>query len=410
MPNNPHRARKARSNERALLHAVEQAVVAAMPASPARVGVAVSGGMDSMTLLHAALAAAPGRVWAVHVDHGLSENSAKVASDVMAAAAQLGAHVWSRRVNVLRRGSLEASARAARYEALTAALAECQLDILWLAHTRRDQAETVLGRVLRGTSLQGLGAMAARRGPYARPLLGVPRTAISAYALKHQLPVWHDSMNDDVRFLRVRLRALWPLLEAFNPRLEDALCRLGRLAKETVLHTDIVGPLPVDVLRRLSPAMARQTIAAQSYAMGLRPEDQHLTAALALLATIQGSRGIDVPGGRIERRYDKLHIVPARSDGFASPASLHPTLVSRPEVSVHGAGTYRVRVSQPGDRIRLARLGGRSRLVSRLFIDAKIPRAERLGLRVVENLETGQLEWVERLGPAWQSMATVQVD
>src|SRR5258706_7828140 len=142
-------------------------------------GVACSGGADSIALADAAIEVAGAPNVAVRtIDHGLSPDSARVAAEVATWAKGRGAAAVVRRVEVERRASIEAAARDARYAALEALADELGIEVVLLGHTARDQAETVMLRILRGTGPAGLGAMAAVRGRFARPLLELPRAAI----------------------------------------------------------------------------------------------------------------------------------------------------------------------------------------------------------------------------------------
>src|SRR5437868_4833374 len=199
---------------------------------PGLYGVACSGGGDSIALADAAIAVAgAAHVVVLGIDHGLVPGSEGVAEAVASWARGRGAAAAIRRVTVARRGSLEAAARDARYAALDALADELGLACVLVGHTARDQAETVLLRLLRGTGPAGLAGIAARRGRFVRPLLGLPRSAIDAYVAARGLPVWHDPMNDDRRLARVRVRRdVLPALRRENPQLDAALVRLAASA------------------------------------------------------------------------------------------------------------------------------------------------------------------------------------
>ncbi len=178
--------------------------------------VAVSGGVDSMALVLLAAAYAP--VLALTVDHGLRPESRQEARRVQAFLKRRGiAH----RILTLSRsdwpsgqGSLEARARLARYAALEEAAAAAGIRHLLLAHTREDQAETVLLRLLAGSGLEGLAAMAASAPPLVvpdgpmrhRPLLGVARARLHPMIRQAGWEPVIDPMNRDRRFARVAVR------------------------------------------------------------------------------------------------------------------------------------------------------------------------------------------------------------
>src|SRR2546430_8715498 len=136
--------------------------------------VAVSGGADSVALLH--VLATLARAWclglhALHVDHGLRADSARDAEVVRRLGQRLGVPVDVATVTVERRGSLEAAARAARYAALTACADRVGAARIALGHTADDQAETVLMRVLQGTGMRGLAGIPPVRDRIIRPLI-----------------------------------------------------------------------------------------------------------------------------------------------------------------------------------------------------------------------------------------------
>ena len=217
-------------------------------------------------------------VVALHVHHGLVPAADRWLAHGRALCAR-----WARRGLPVRfaatrlddrppRGdSIEAWARQARYRALrTMALAQ-GIDLVLLAHHRRDQAETFLLQALRGGGVAGLAAMPAsvrREGiTWARPWLAQPREAIEAYLRRHRLPHVDDDSNDDTRFARNRLRhAVWPALEAAFPgaeaalaatagRAQDAAAALAEIAAgDLAAVADEEGALDIAAWRALSPA------------------------------------------------------------------------------------------------------------------------------------------------------------
>ena len=218
------------------------------------VAVAVSGGADSLALLHALRALAGPRRWrlaVVTVDHGLRPGSAADAAFVADHAKAVGLPV---RVCTLTPGDLarhrpagpEGAARAARYEALWAATHE--LGCPWLAtgHTLDDQAETVLLQLLRGAGPEGLAAMAVRTGRLLRPLLGVRRAETRACCAAAGLAWREDPTNAGDGPLRNRVRHhLLPLLEELRPGASQALARTAALAAD---ERDWLDPLVATAL------------------------------------------------------------------------------------------------------------------------------------------------------------------
>ncbi len=199
--------------------------------------VAVSGGADSMVLLHCLvrIRAALGVGLVVgHVDHGLRASSAEDAQFVEAQARGLGLLVVTRRADVRaearRRGqTIEQAARELRYALLREVADKVGAERVATAHTATDQAETVLMRVIRGTGPVGLAGVAPdREDGFIRPLLCATRDEVRRHARAHRLPFREDPTNRDPRFLRNRVRlTLLPTLKRLNPRIEFALSDLA---------------------------------------------------------------------------------------------------------------------------------------------------------------------------------------
>ncbi len=200
---------------------------------------AVSGGPDSVALMHLAVIAARTTGWRLsvaHLDHALREESAADAEFVTAVADALGLPVTVRRTDVAalaaRRGEgLEAAGRSARYAFLDELLDAAPPGALAAtAHTRDDQAETVLLHLARGTGPAGISGIAARRGRIIRPLLGVRRAALRSALDAAGVAYRIDPSNADPRFARNRARAgLLPLLEALHPDATAAVARAASL-------------------------------------------------------------------------------------------------------------------------------------------------------------------------------------
>jgi tRNA(Ile)-lysidine synthase len=223
-----------------------------LPENATGLVVGVSGGADSACLLSALaqlcadrrapdprlLTSAARRLplRAVHVDHGLQTAAAALCDSCLALCARLEIPLQVIEVEVEAAGeSLEAAARAARYQAFASTLApgECLLT----AHHADDQAETLLLQLLRGAGIKGLSAMPARRrlgaGWHVRPLLELSRRDLEDYAATHALEVCEDPMNRDLRFDRAFLRKeLWPKIRERWPGAAHALGRAARHAAD----------------------------------------------------------------------------------------------------------------------------------------------------------------------------------
>ena len=192
-------------------------------AAPAVV-LAVSGGPDSMALMwlaarwRRALKKGP-RLLAITVDHGLRKEAAREARDVRQLAGTLDIeHRTLRWRGEKPETGLPSAARDARYRLLLRAASRHGASHIFTAHTRDDQAETVIMRLSRGSGIAGLAAMARQsdRGGVvlARPFLDVPKTRLVATLAKAGIAFADDPTNHDPRFTRPRLRALMPALAA----------------------------------------------------------------------------------------------------------------------------------------------------------------------------------------------------
>jgi tRNA(Ile)-lysidine synthase len=198
-----------------------------------RVAVGLSGGIDSVVLLHLLREFAPEcgfRLSAIHVHHGLSPNADAWSRSCRSLCRRWSVPIAVRRVRVMREGrGLEAAARAARYACYRALRA----DAIALAHQLDDQAETVLMNLLRGAGLAGASGMHASvplgEKLLVRPLLEVPREAIVRYAKANRLEWIEDESNLDETLTRNYLRRrIGPLLTARYPRWRESLARAAR--------------------------------------------------------------------------------------------------------------------------------------------------------------------------------------
>jgi tRNA(Ile)-lysidine synthase len=368
---------------------------------------ALSAGPDS-TALVAALAAlrdagAIAKVVALHVDHGLRPGGAEDAACAAETCARLGVPFESVRVRV-GAGNVQAEARRARYAALREAAARAGATRIATGHTRADQAETVLLRLLRGSGARGLSGIPPRRGAIVRPLIDRPRAEGIAWLRELGLRWREDPSNATPRYARNRLRlSLWPQLLLLAPAAERALARAADLCRDDEralaqrARGIVTGGAPADVAALLSePRAVRQRAVRRLFRQaGGRGalEAKHVGAVLALLRR-RGPGRAALPGGIEARcRYGRLELGPRRRP--ASPAG---------EVAVPGPGSYRVpsrgvveiaahdeaavpwplalRTRRPGDRFRPEGGRGTKKLKSWL-IDRKVPREARDGLLVV---------------------------
>lgn len=191
--------------------------------------IAFSGGLDSTVLLHLLATAKPlVPLRAVHIHHGLQAAADAWPSHCQSVCDCLGVRLRVMRVQVPSGASLERGARDARYQAFAQVIGAGE--VMLTAQHREDQAETLLFRLLRGAGVRGLAAMPVHRplagGHLVRPLLGVSRAELEAYAVEHQLQWIADPSNADTRFSRNYLRhRVFPILTERWPQAVPGLAR-----------------------------------------------------------------------------------------------------------------------------------------------------------------------------------------
>ena len=286
-------------------------VAALTPEAQGAVGVAVSGGPDSLALLLLASAAWPDRVRAATVDHGLRPESAAEALFVAAVCRERAiAHdILPVRVEVAGRG-LQAAAREARYAALAAWMRSGAIPTLLTAHHADDQAETLLMRLNRGSGAAGLAGIRAQ-APFpaagegallVRPLLAWRRSELEEVVEAAGIEAVHDTSNEDESYDRVRIRrhlAEAPWLDAAAlarsaaalAEADEALATTASELGETRLRKD--GPslllrpsgIPAELLRRL--------LVTTFHRLGASPRGEQVRA---LVDDLQSGRTVTLAG------------------------------------------------------------------------------------------------------------------
>jgi tRNA(Ile)-lysidine synthase len=352
-----------------------------------RVGVAVSGGADSVALFHLLLELREtlGLVLSVvHLNHKLrgraSDADEKFVAN-LAAQHSLQFFVVHEDVSAKakrERANLEDAARRARYTFFERLVSEGQLDKIAVAHTADDQAETVLAHIFRGTGLAGLGGIHPETGSVFRPLLKLRRADLRDFLRSRRQPWREDATNRDTKRTRARIRLkLVPLLEKqFQPAVVAHLCQLADLAREDdawlessaelrlflnaredqgVWHIslpDLVAPQPQpdetknpDTLwsRRAPEAMSKRMI--RLLVKKAKPRSGqlsaiHVDAVLHLARQPDSGKSLQLPGG-VEVRRERAALTfrplpqnPAAKSKSASKTYSHPVelLSGRAEV------------------------------------------------------------------------------
>lgn len=432
----------------------------------ARVVAAVSGGSDSVALVHILhelhRAGDLILVGVAHLNHGLRDTSERDLQLAQRVAESLGLPAFVERADVNARAarerrSIEVAAHAERYEFFERARLSQSADLVAVGHTRDDQAETFLLRMLRGAGAQGLAGMYPRRGPVVRPLLGCRRRDLREYLDARHVAYVDDESNADVSIARNRVRAeLLPLLEKrFNPGIVDVLADEAALARETwqavreaadEVYAGVTSApsghgserrLDVAALAGALPALRRAVVRrAMSEVAGGRPISfAHSEAALQLLDG-DADGELDLPGHRMERRGEWI-VLTGRPPGTVGRGKADPATVFHYSLSVPGevrlaeAGCVvsaepfaaetdaeprpglgqdlvahvrrdlcpeglGVRNRRPGDRFRPAGLGGRKKLQD-FFVDRKVARPLRDRVPLVVD-QSDRIVWVAGYG------------
>ena len=234
----------------------------------ARLGVAVSGGPDSMALLYLANHAYPQRIWAATVDHGLRVESAGEAEMVAGYCRSIDVPHATLRPATPITGNVQSGARAARYALLEDWRSVHGLRVVMTAHHGDDQLETILMRLNRGAGVGGLAGIRARNGHVIRPLLTWSKAELTALATEAEIPFVTDPSNSDPRFDRAALRTKLSDVDWLDPAgavrsaeaLADAEAALNwmtdqLMAERLIATTDgwRLDPsnLPAELVRRL---------------------------------------------------------------------------------------------------------------------------------------------------------------
>lgn len=384
---------------------------------------ALSGGRDSMCLLHILLELAPQYGFSVacaHYNHRLrGEESDRDARFVEEYCRKLGipVHVGCGDVMAHAREkglSVEEAARELRYAFLERTADEIGAQRIATAHNAEDNAETVLLNLIRGTGLSGLGGIPPVRGRIIRPLLKVTRAEIESYLKEKGIPHVEDSTNARDDYFRNRLRhGVLPLLIELNPAFVQNVSRAADLLRE---DEEFIAGLARDFIRENmsrngeSAALPAKTlselpdpVSARVFRMmaGGGLSAVHIEALRRLCSSGDPSASVDLPGMRVIREYDKVVFSPPKWEKIRERALLPGRTVEIPEAEliikceyfekcpeIHNSlntfffkyeticGNLSVRSRRDGDKIRIL---GRNctKSLKKLFQDAKLTQRER---------------------------------
>ena len=382
---------------------------------------AVSGGMDSMCMLHALHAAREEMGFSLicaHLDHGIREESRLDAELVKSYCEKLDIPVVIKKADIpatKQKGQgLEEAARAARYEFL---LSIDNDSSIFTAHHLGDLCETVLMNIIRGSGTRGLRGMEQQRGRIVRPLLYCTKEEIEAYAAAHAVPFNTDRTNFDISYTRNRIRhILMPLLkDRFNPNIEHALKKLASAAREdeqfinkfaeqlykdslVLCEENCAYVLDRKKLSESDPSVIKRLIRNVSEKLGEQPDQESLERTLRVV--VEGGK-TEIGGGvyissrsltEIFRDEKAQAMTELKVPGTTKLGNWHFECIlqhSRPSVFGEKKGNIQyfdydilkekdklyIRNRSKGDRIRP--LGNGEKTLGDFFTDNKIPQSLR---------------------------------
>lgn len=414
-----------------------------------RVVVGVSGGADSMALLHA--------LWnlrqdlhlslvVAHLDHGLRPEAREEKAFVRKASAELGIPFVSKKVDVRawqqeQRLALQEAAREARYTFLQETARNQKASKIALGQTADDQAETVVMRLLRGSGTRGLSGIPPVRGNMIiRPLIKVWRDEVESFLEKRKVTYLHDPSNRSFHFLRNRVRhELLPLLQQYNPRIRQTLVQMADLFRaeedfwQKLLEEEfssLVRARKKDSLTLDIPSLAAQSLplrlrsfryAVERVLGNLRRVGfPHILAIEGLLQSPEPNKKLQVPQGIcVAKAYHALTFSKSREESVPFEHSVSgPGYVEIPEIGreirfevltaregwkFEGPSSVAlldfaaidfpltIRSFHPGDRFQPLGMEGEKK-VKDLFIDCKIPAAQRRQIPLL--FKEDRLLWV----------------
>ena len=362
---------------------------------------AVSGGRDSVCLLHYLAAIAPEygfTVAAGHLNHRMRPEAQRDEDFVRELCRTLGVEFYTEAAPVYEMAArwglgVEETGRKLRYDFLLRTAETIGADRIATAHHAQDQAETVLLNLLRGTGPEGLGGIPPVRGKIVRPLLRTSRAEIEDYLAARHLSYVEDSTNQDTHYARNRLRReLWPALETINPALERAIGRTAEIVRGENDYLDVLAAerLPAEgaavetaallaAPEVLRPRMARLLL--ERLPTGKKDVGAvHIDAMLALAA---GGGTLDLPdGARAVCRDGWLRLTVKEETPPERTLTQGENIWGQYRITVHGGEGRAItaRTWKSSDRMPMER-GSRS--LKRLLADGGVPVEERDGIPVV---------------------------
>lgn len=412
---------------------------------------AVSGGADSVVMLHLLLELREEmdlRIIAAHMDHGLRGAESNRDHDfVKSLSKKLGIEFVSKR---LKKGELKSlggspqdAARKIRYAFFEEAALKLKADRVALGHTLDDQAETVLMRLMKGSSLSGLAGIQPVREIFIRPLINTSRNEIEGYAKANGISFIIDSTNLTTKYLRnsIRLELIPFIGKKYNPSVKETLARTAAILSEDddfiekasikAFAASLIGRsvdeavLDRKKLLRLHGAISSRVFLSAVRSIGIEADlgAFHVASFLEITEGKRPNASVDLPGGvSLRREYDRIIVskeapvegiretilnvpgmTPIAGAGIIDAEITKPPkrFTTGPEIAwfdydaLPGKGSLMVRDTRPGDRMTPFGMTGHRKLKD-MFIDAKIPLHQRKITPVVAT-SGGPIIWVAGL-------------
>ena len=382
------------------------------------VGVAISGGRDSVALLHY-LKSSGVQTVAVNVEHGIrGEESLSDSVFVKKLCEDMDVKLYAYSVDVPKfaqeKGyTIEQAARILRYEVFDGLLADGVCDLIALAHHLDDQVETVFMRILRGTGIRGLQGMRKVSGRYIRPFLDYSREDINSYIEANGLKYVEDGTNSDTAYTRNFLRQEIESMKARFPSMGEAVARLSECALEAEefieAHTPDIelvgGQAYVKISNCADTLIAKRLILKAANALGVMQdiEDKHYKLVLDLLSAENGKYLMLTHGLCVHKESDSL-VFELKSDGVESVeipfvegnyqdlgVCVDCVNMSLAELKFEKGALYAdadkipdyavIRTRSEGDYIH--KFGGGSKSLGDFLTDKKVPLRTRDGLKLI---------------------------
>lgn len=303
-----------------------------------RIGVGVSGGSDSMALIHFLSTLAESmdfEVVGICVDHGIREESREEADFVVKKCREMGVRAYKFRIDAPRLAkekgiSIETAAREGRYNVFKSLFKKDVVDKIALAHHQSDQAETILMHIFRGSGVSGARGMDAIRDKrFIRPLLTTSKDEILEYINFHNLDYVNDASNNDSTYARNFLRnEIFPLITQKWPGAIKAIAAFGDAVREdddyiktqvyddAVIYEDKEAKIPLSYFLYPSPIISRMIIKALK-AIGVKVdfERKHIDLIKELASTQESGKRISLPFDVVAiKDYDYLTLANRRKE------------------------------------------------------------------------------------------------